>query len=136
MTEQTPVYWPFPVIPPDQQNTWHHQQIRFLDLAYANGFQPCKYYMDGEYYLVGGEGRSAWALYRGRVGYTIVSRWEVWLNGPDGRIATLWVDDLDAASEMMTLWLRGGEIGESLTKAEGHIIRGPSVKQPVPVNAE
>jgi len=136
MTESRPVYWPFPVIPLDQQNPWHQQQIRFLETAFTNGFHPCKHYMDGEYYLVGGEGRSAWALYRGRVGNTLVSRWEIWLNGPDGRTATLWVDELDAASEAMTLWLRGGEVGESLAKAEGHIIRGPSVNQPASANVE
>jgi hypothetical protein len=104
MSTQTPVYWPFAVLPPEQQTAQHRQEIAFLEEAYRDGLRPCKF-TDGEYRIESANGRSAWVIARGRRG--VVRRWELWLNDGQERVSTTWVDGFEAAAAIVLKWTDG-----------------------------
>jgi hypothetical protein len=113
MTAPAPVFWPFPVLPPEQQTTQHRREVEFLEAAYRDGFRPCKF-ADGEYRIESPDGRSAWVISRGRLRGGAATRWEVWLNDVMERVSTTWVDGFEAAAEVAQRWVRGVSATEAL----------------------
>jgi len=93
-------WWPFPVISPDRQTEQHKAEIRFLEMATAQGFRP--YTFGAEHFgAVADNGREGLVLYRGR------SRWEVVLIGPVNQPANSLCQDFESAGNVLLNWLRG-----------------------------
>lgn len=119
MTAPAPVYWPFAVLPPEQQTAQHRREIAFLEEAHRDGLRPCKF-ADGEYRIESRGGRSAWVIYRGRTRGGVATRWEVWLNEGDARVASFTADGLDAATAAVLGWARGADAVELVAPLTGH----------------
>jgi hypothetical protein len=100
----TPIYWPFPVLPPEQRTEQHQKEVRFLEDAHRAGFRPCKF-ADGEYRIESGDGRTAWVIARGRLRGGVGTRWEVWLNDGIERITSNWADGFDSATTPALDWV-------------------------------
>ncbi len=97
MIEPNARYWPFPVLPPEQRTAQHWKEVRFLDEALQSGFRPCKF-ADAEYRVESENNRSGWILYRGRLGGSSQTRWEIWLNDLSERVLSVWVDEFDCGA--------------------------------------
>jgi hypothetical protein len=110
MSTQKAVYWPFPVLPPEQLTLQHRQEIEFLEAAYRAGLRPCKF-EDGEYRIGSDEGRSAWVIARGRRG--VLRRWEVWLNDGGERVSSQTVEGFDAAAAVAMGWMLERDLDEA-----------------------
>lgn len=106
-------YWPFDVLPREQQTEQHRREIRFLETAYRAGYRP---YIFGSQQDFGAttEERTAEIIYRGCRG----KHWEVCLS-PFGLSAHL--DDFDYAAQAVLCWLRGVEGAEILEHVRGHL---------------
>lgn len=112
MTAPAPVYWPFPVLPAEQQSAQHRREIEFLEVTYRDGLRPCKF-ADGEYRIESTGGRTAWVIYRGRLRGGSGTRWEVWLNDGNERTSTSWADGFDSATATALRWVRVSHSHES-----------------------
>jgi hypothetical protein len=117
MTTPQPVYWPFPVIPVEQQTSHHRLEVDFLEAAYRDGYRPCKF-ADGEYRLESGT-RTAWLIFRGRLRGGQGSRWEVWLNDGGDRVTNTWADGFEPAAAKAFEWVREGH--SNRTDANVHV---------------
>jgi hypothetical protein len=118
MSVQNAEYWPFPVVPAEHRTPQHHAEIAFLDDALREGFQPCKF-MDGEYRIEGRNGRSAWVNYRGHARGRTATRWEIWLNAGNERVAAFWTNEFDRATTAALQWVRGGHVTEVIDSSPG-----------------
>jgi len=121
MTAPNPTYWPFPVLPPEQQSAQHRSEVGFLEEAFRAGFRPCKF-MDGEYRIESTDGRSAWVIYRGRLRGGAATRWEVWLNECGERVASFMSDGFEAATGVALQWARGESAADLLSSSVGNSI--------------
>jgi hypothetical protein len=130
MAFDSPEYWPFEVIPPEERTESHWQQVRFLEEAFASGFKPFKY-MDGEYVAEAENGRSGWICYRGHHRGPTTTRWEVALSDGKTRAHAFWTEGFAPAAAAVLAWLRGGTAADVLAAVEGHVIRGQVVIEPV-----
>lgn len=128
MPTEEPLYWPYPVLPVEQQTEEHRRRIRFLDAALDAGFRPCVYPPE-VYFVRSDEPREGWLVWRGRTRQG-ATRWEVWLDETAGRAAAFWADDFDTAAASVLAWLRGGDVVAVVKAAQPHIIRGPMVNAP------
>ncbi len=123
MVAPNPIYWPFPVLPPEQQTEQHQKEVRFLEDAHRAGFRPCKF-ADGEYRIESGDGRTAWVIARGRSRGGAGTRWEVWLNDGTERISSFCADGFDAATEAVSRWARGDDVASESLASEQATRRG------------
>ncbi len=112
-----PRYWPFEVLPPENQTEHHQKEIRFLETAHRKGYTP---YMCGPGdFGASAHDRSGTIIGRGR------RRWEVVLGALDAKVASAFVDDFDCAAEAVLEWLRGAETAEILTHVQNHLVLMP-----------
>jgi hypothetical protein len=118
-------YWPFDVLPPEQQTELHKSQIRFLRIAYDKGFCP---YDDGlEWGATGCGGITGLILQRGssRLWWGEI----IWCEA-DERSGSDYVDNFDCAADAVLRWLRGQTLEEIMAVIRDHIIfrghEGPS----------
>jgi hypothetical protein len=111
-------YWPFDVLPEDQQSPLHRQEIRFLETAYREGYKP--YTFGAGDYGAGAEERSGLILVRGR------KRWEAVLGKGDAKVGSVFLEDFDRAAEAVLEWLRGKEAFQMLAQAPAQAAAGPA----------
>ena len=110
-------YWPFDVLPPEQQTEQHKQGITFLESAHREGCQA---------YTCGAGDLGATANERG--GLIVVRgrrRWEVVLGVQDTKVASAFVDDFACAGEAVLDWLRGADAADILSRVENHLVLMP-----------
>ncbi len=122
-TPPAPPYWPFPVIPPEQQTAEHRVEIDFLQEAYTAGYAPRGNGLE----ISAGDpnGRFAELFYRGRERGK--RRWEVLLFDAHRRALHCWANDFAAVGAAALAWLGGDAVEAALDALEGHVIRGPAV---------
>jgi hypothetical protein len=108
-------YWPFEVLPQEQQTAQHEREVRFLETAYLDGFNP--YVFGSENFGATAEKRGGVILYRGSRG----KHWEVLLGTVEKTILAAHLDDFDYAAEAVIRWLRGVEGAEILEHIRGHL---------------
>jgi hypothetical protein len=100
-------YWPFAVLPLEQQTEEHQREIRFFEKAYQEGFKPCQSSF-GYFKATSADGREGWIIQRGPSRGQ--RRWEVWLFAAETKKSSFWVDQFDSAAEAVLDWLRGHEV--------------------------
>ncbi len=109
-------YWPFEVLPSEEQTAQHKSEIRFLEKANREGYEV---YADGsDYGAEAANGRAALLIFRGRKGC-----WEVVLSVHNEKIASALFDDFTCASEAVLRWLRGDDAAGILSDAGEHLVR-------------
>jgi hypothetical protein len=122
-------YWPFEVLPPEQRAPLHSDQIRFLENAYRDGYQP---YLDGQDFIAtNANSRSGSIIKRASR-----SRWEVVLSEANQRAVSLFLDDFCCASNAVLDWLRGGEAKTIIVSCAKHIIVPPGATSSHTIYAE
>jgi hypothetical protein len=108
-------YWPFPVLPSDQQTPLHKQQVAFLEAAYAEGFRP---------FWFGADNYQATAADRGGIILLRTRRfWEVAVGTTDSTSLSAYVDSYAVAGEAVLRWLRGGRLADILEFIHPHLVR-------------
>ena len=118
-------YWPFEVLPFDEQTTQHKDEIRFLEKANQEGYVV---YAEGsDYGADATNGRAALLIFRGRR-----RCWEVVLSIQNEKIASALFDDFSCASEAALRWLRGDDAAEILSDAGQHLILPGVASLPTP----
>lgn len=113
-------YWPFDVLPPEQQSEQHRREIRFLEAAYQAGYRP---------YVFGSQNFGATAGTRGGIVLWRSSQgkhWELLLGTPDETLLSAHVDDFDCAAEAILSWLRGGDEAGIAERLQDHLLVTPS----------
>jgi hypothetical protein len=95
-------YWPFEVLPTDQQTDHHRHVVAYLKQALAEGFNSYEFDWTS-YGASASNGRSGDLIKRG------FDRYEVILKLADEVIASFYVDGFVNASEATLEWLRGQE---------------------------
>jgi len=105
MPPSEPLYWPFPVISPEQRTDAHRVEIAFFEAAYNEGFRP-RINVGVEYEIESGDGRFATMIRRAgsRDG---PKPWEVRLESPDAAPVRFIAFGFRNASEQMLDWVRG-----------------------------
>jgi hypothetical protein len=108
-------YWPFPVLPPDQQTPLHKQQVAFLEAAYAEGFRP---------FVFGADNYQATAADRGGIiFFRTRSFWEVAVGTTDATLLSAYVNSYSIAGEAVLRWLRGRRLADILEFIRPHLVR-------------
>jgi len=92
-------YWPFDVLPFNEQSKQHQDEIAFLKAAYQEGFSP--YICDAGDLGASYGNRGALILVRGR------SRWEIVLWDLNRKIPSSFQTDFPRAGNTVLEWLRG-----------------------------
>jgi hypothetical protein len=126
MNSETFKHWPFTVLPPEKQTEQHRQEIRYVETAFQEGFQPCISSF-GRYKSSSHHGREGWIIDRGRMKRGGIRQWEVWLVDATAEKVTFWVDDFGCAGAAVLQWLRGVDVAVALAAAEQHVINEPNV---------
>ncbi len=108
-------YWPFDVLPLDQQTELHRQEIAFLETAFREGYRP--YVFGADNYGATGDPRSGEIIYRGCRG----KHWEVMLAAAGRSSLSAHVDDFTCAGEGLLMWLRGAETATIFDFLKGHL---------------
>jgi hypothetical protein len=109
-------YWPFDILPPEEQTAQHKSAIRFLQKAKQEGYEV---YADGsDYGAEAASGRAALLIFRGRGGC-----WETVLSFHDQKIASSIFDDFTCASEAVLRWLRGDDAANIFNEDGEHLVR-------------
>lgn len=109
MAGHTPEYWPFAFPDEGERSELQRQLHPFLVHCHREGLRPCKF-AEGEYRIESTDDRSAWLVYRGRLGGSFVTRWEIWLNRGTERMQTLRVEGFNAAASLVKDWVSGNEV--------------------------
>jgi hypothetical protein len=109
--------WPFDVLPTSQRSALQEAEIAFLERAHGMGFHPA---MDGFNFVArsDGLGRTGWILRRSARG----KMWEVVIDQPDGKKASVFVDDLSIAAEALLAWLSGQDADSAIELCNGHLV--------------
>src|SRR5262245_55925354 len=94
-------YWPFEVVPANEQTEQHRREIAFLNAAHSDGFKVYAFGFGDDYGATGGDGRQGEIIRRGR------ARWEVRLYDGESRTAVAYVGDFTCAGAAVVEWLRG-----------------------------
>src|SRR5262249_31909256 len=110
-------FWPFDVLPPDQQTDQHKREIAFLEAAHREGFRPWMNRV-GDFGATAGE-RGGLIVVRGR------KCREVILGTSQAKRFSAFVTDFDSAAKALLSWLRGAEPAEVLAQVEGHLEKTP-----------
>lgn len=110
-------YWPFEVRQSDQRTETQERELRFLQAAHQEGFQPYTF-GSGDFGTTAGE-RGSLVLIRGR------RRWEVVLGTSVTKIVSAFVDDFDCAADSVLHWLRGADATDVLAHVQDHLVRMP-----------
>jgi hypothetical protein len=92
-------FWPFPVLPRDQQTANHREQLDFLETAFAKGFAP--FMFGSENFGASTIHRKGFVLRRGK------QHKEVWLDEGTERIIAAHVDGFSCAIKAILDWLEG-----------------------------
>jgi hypothetical protein len=109
--------WPFEVLEPDHRTELQERELKFLQTAHREGFQP--YTFGAGDFGAGTRVRTGLILVRGR------KHWEVVLGTSATKIASAFVDDFDSAAQGALQWLRGAEVADVLSCVEAHLVRMP-----------
>lgn len=117
-------YWPFVVLPPEEQSDQNRQEVRFLETAYAEGFRPAL--CGGDYRATSEHGREVWMVWRGRRRQDGPQQWELRLFSGDQRFRAMWLDEFACAADAALKWLRGQKWQEVLPGVQEHVVKGPS----------
>lgn len=110
-------YWPFEVLPSDQQTEQHRREIHFLEAAADLGYRP--YTFGASNFGATNQERDGILFVRGR------RRWEVVLGGGERRMLSAYFDDFAAASEAILLWLRGLDAGVVVAHIQNQVVSVP-----------
>jgi hypothetical protein len=111
------VYWPFDVLPIEEQTMQHRREIQFLETAYRDGYRP---------YTFGSENFGATCGDRGGVIYFRgQKRWEAIVGTAERTTLSAYLDDFSHAAEAVLLWLRGAEATGILEHVRGHLVVTP-----------
>ena len=106
-------YWPFDVLPPDQQSEQHRDEIQFLEAAFREGFAP--YQFGTQNFAASFGDRSGVIFYRTR------TRWEAVLGSGAKTVLSAYFGDFGPAARAILLWLRGGDADEIANHVPGRI---------------
>jgi hypothetical protein len=110
-------YWPFDVVPPEQQTEQHRREIQFLETAHGRGYKP--YMFGSENFGASCGERGGVIFFRGR------KRWEAILGTADETLLAADVDDFSQAAEAVFLWLRGVDAAAVLEHVRVHLVKAP-----------
>lgn len=97
-------YWPFSVLPEEQQSQQHRAEMAFLESATHAGFRAYVIGID-TFGAESTDGREGDIVRRGK------RRWEIVLYASDRRMYSMLVDDFNKAAHDVLRWL-GGDKGE------------------------
>jgi hypothetical protein len=116
-------YWPFDVGDRQRHSEQDKREVRFLEIAYANGYRPYEMGLGSESYgATAADGRAADILYRGRNG------WEVAVHDQDERIVKAFVDDFECAAQAVLEWLGGAHEADVVAIVEKHLVTMPGLR--------
>lgn len=111
-------YWPFPVIPAEQQTELDKLRIRFVTAAYDAGYEP---YVDGLEWGASSPDvrRSGCIIDRGSP-----RRWwgEIVLWSATGEGDRAFVDDFGCAGDAVLRWLGGGSLSDIRQDIHPHVV--------------
>jgi hypothetical protein len=108
-------YWPFKVLPLEEQSDQHKEEIRFLEDAYQLGYRPYMFWA-GNYSASVENGRLGDIIVRGR------SRWEVMLGGQSNEGGSAFVDEFSSAAKAVLRWLQGDDVVAIFKDAQSHLV--------------
>ena len=100
-------YWPFKVLPVEQQTDQHKKEIGFLETAYREGFRSYQFWA-GDLGAEAPNGRIGEIVIRGQRG------WEVILYAGDEDVASTFTHDIEEAGQAVLAWLRGSDAATAL----------------------
>ena len=107
-------FWPFPVVPPEQQTGRDKSVIHFLETAYNEGFKP--HHLGGGDYGASSKDREALILVRGK------NKWEVRIGTAQETGLSAHLKDFECAATAALAWLRGADILTILEEVRPHLI--------------
>lgn len=114
-------YWPFQVLPPENQTEEQKCQVRFLEIANQEGYKP---YMEpvGHFGATAGV-RGGMILFRGR------RHWQVLLGTTEENVVSAHLDDFCAAAEAVLQWLRGLDGAAVVDHFRDHLVATPATSR-------
>jgi hypothetical protein len=110
-------YWPFDVLPPEQQTEQHRREIQFLETAHRQGYKP--YTFGSENFGVTCGERGGVIVLRGR------RRWEAIVGTAEETSLSAYLDEFSYAAEAVLLWLRGVDAADVVEQVRGHLVATP-----------
>jgi hypothetical protein len=108
---ETRKYWPFSVLPLDEQTEQHKKEIWLLNTATHLGFRA--YVFGSNFGVEDTSGRIGEIIHRGGN-----RRWEILLSASETLAGKKMVDDFDAAARAVLRWLKGEDATSSLGRGE------------------
>lgn len=113
-------FWPFDVLPPNQQSDHHRQEIAFLEQAFQDGFQP--YVFDRSNYGGTANERKIEIIHRGADRY-----WELFFTMADNTVGTFYIEGFAAAGTAALEWLRGEDLSAITRHVKDSIVTKPGL---------
>jgi hypothetical protein len=107
-------YWPFPVLPAEQQNSVHRAVIHFLEVAHREGFRP--YSFDVEDFGASTGDRVGLIIFRTR------SFWELRVDTERSNTLAAYVGPFAVAADAVLCWLRGNHVSDILESIRPHLV--------------